>query len=103
MVKHVIIWNFPEGMSETDRILNGQKIKAGLESLKGQIDGLLDIHVYNDMLPTSNGDLMLDSTFEDAESLNAYTVHPAHVRVATEIVRPVTCNRKCVDFELPNN
>ena len=45
MIKHVIIWNYPEGMSETDRILNGQKIKAGLESLKGQIDGLLDIHV----------------------------------------------------------
>ena len=30
MVKHIIIWDFMEGMSETDRFLNGQKIKAGL-------------------------------------------------------------------------
>jgi len=100
MVKHIIIWDFLEGMSEADRILNGQKIKAGLESLKGQIDGLLDIHVYTDMLASANGELVLDSTFRDEESLRGYTVHPAHVRVATEIVRPVTTNRKCADFEV---
>ena len=99
MVKHIIIWDFKEGMSETDRILNGQKIKAGLESLKGQIDGLLDIKVYNEMLPTANGDLVLVSSFRDAASLQGYAVHPAHVRVATEVVRPVTCNRRCADFE----
>lgn len=100
MVKHIIIWDFLEDMSPADRILNGQKIKAGLESLQGQIDGLLDIKVQNELLDSSTGEIALISTFADAEALKAYAVHPAHVRVANELVRPVTRNRKCVDFEV---
>ena len=75
-------------------------IKEGLEGLKGQIPGLVDIKVYNNGLSSSNTDLMLDSTFENEEALKNYATHPAHVAVADNKVRPFTASRNCLDFEL---
>lgn len=53
-----------------------------------------------DCLPTSTADLMLDSTFTDAQALKGYSVHPAHVAVADGKVRPYTQIRSCLDFEV---
>ena len=75
-------------------------IKAGLEGLAGQIPGLVDIHVQTEGLPSSNADVMLDSTITDEASLKGYSVHPAHVAVADGKVRPYTANRVCLDFEV---
>ena len=75
-------------------------IKEGLESLSGKIPGLVDIHVNIDALPSSNADLMLDTTFESAEALKGYSVHPAHVAVADGKVRPYTKARFCLDYEI---
>lgn len=99
MVKHVIIWNLKE-MPQAEKDERKKLIKEGLESLKGKIDGLSDIKVITDLLPTSNGDLMLDSTFTDYDSLKSYAVHPEHVKIADTQVRPFTAERKCVDFEI---
>ena len=77
-----------------------KNIKAGLEGLAGKIPGLIDIKVIIDGLDSSNTDLMLDSTFEDEASLKGYAVHPAHVDVATNIVRPYSKIRSCFDFEV---
>ena len=43
---------------------------------------------------------MLDSTFENEEALKGYAVHPAHVEVADNNVRPFTKSRACMDFEV---
>ena len=43
---------------------------------------------------------MLDSTFEDEESLKGYAVHPEHVAVADGKVRPYTATRTCLDYEI---
>ena len=75
-------------------------IKEGLEGLKGQIPGLVDIKVYTNGLSSSNTDLMLDSTFENEEALKNYATHPAHLAVADNKVRPFTASRNCLDFEL---
>ena len=75
-------------------------IKEGLESLSGKIPGLVDIHVNIDALPSSNADLMLDTTFTDAAALKGYSTHPAHVAVADGKVRPYTKTRVCLDFEV---
>jgi len=74
--------------------------KKGLEGLKGQIPGLVEIKVNTNGLASSNADLMLDSTFEDEASLKAYSVHPAHVAVADGKVRPYTASRTCLDYEV---
>lgn len=98
MVKHIILWTLKE-MSEDERNRVKADIKAGLEGLAGEIPGLLDIKVVTEgRLETSNADLMLDSSFESFDALKNYAVHPAHVKVADEKVRPFTAARSCLDF-----
>ena len=99
MVRHVILWKLKEGFSEDEKKQISSEIKAGLEGLKGRIPGLLGITVVTEGLPSSNADLMLDSSFEDAGALAAYSVHPAHVEVANGKVRPFMQSRTCMDFE----
>ena len=100
MVKHVIIWTLKPELSDSEKAERKLKIKQGLEGLKGKIGGLIDIEVVTDLLPTSTGDLMLNSSFESVEALKGYSVNPAHVAVADAEVRPYTADRKCVDFEI---
>ncbi|MBP5763516.1 MAG: Dabb family protein [Bacteroidales bacterium] len=100
MVKHIILWKLREELSEAEKETVKAGIKAGLEGLKGQIPGLVDIKVNTGKrLESSNADVMLDSTFDSAESLKGYSKHPAHVAVADGKVRPYTCQRTCLDFE----
>lgn len=100
MVKHVILWQLKEEFSSEEKESIKAGIKAGLEGLKGQIPGLIDIKVNINGLASSNADLMLDSSFEDEASLKGYAVHPAHVKVADEKVRPYTAVRSCLDYEV---
>ena len=98
MVKHIILWTLKE-MSEDEKNRVKVDIKAGLEGLAGQIPGLLDVKVVTEgRLETSNADLMLDSSFESFDALKNYAVHPAHVKVADDKVRPFTAARSCLDF-----
>lgn len=99
MVKHVILWNLKDEYSEVEKTKIKQEIKSSIESLQGQIDGLIDIKVHINGLASSNADLMLDSTFENEEALKNYAVHPIHVDVANTKVRPFTSARSCLDFE----
>jgi len=99
MVKHVILWKLKEEYSGEAGIPVKEGIKKGLEGLKGQIPGLIDIKVNICPLASSNCDLMLDSSFTDEASLNGYSVHPAHVEVANTKVRPFTSSRVCMDYE----
>lgn len=97
MVKHIIIWELNDELSAEQRQEAKARIKNGLESLKGVIDGLTEISVKTELLPTSAGDLMLDSTFTDEAALAAYAVHPAHVAVK-EYVATVVKSRRCADY-----
>ena len=100
MVKHVIMWTLRDIYSGAQEEEIKQGIKEHLEGLKGKIPGLYDIKVITNGLESSNADLMLDSTFFDEEALKAYAVHPDHVAVANEFVRPFTASRTCMDFEI---
>lgn len=101
MVKHIILWKLRSELSEEQKREAALAIKAGLEGLKGQVPGLIDIHVQaTGQLPSSNADIMLDSTLKSPEALQNYAVHPAHVAVANGIVRPNTEVRTCLDYEV---
>lgn len=100
MVKHIILWTLKDSLSAEEKEAVKAGIKAGLEGLAGQIPGLLEIHVQTGRLPSSNADLMLDSTFSDAAALAGYSTHPLHVAVADGKVRPYTAQRVCLDFEV---
>ena len=82
MVKHIILWTLKEEYTDAQKAEIRAGIKEGLEGLKGQIPGMIDISVRTEYLPSSTVDVMLDTTFENAEALAAYATHPKHVAVA---------------------
>lgn len=100
MVKHIILWTLKAELSATEKEEVKRGIKEGLEGLVGQVPGLIAVTVNINGLPTSNADVMLDSTLESFEALKAYATHPAHVAVADTKVRPFTAVRSCLDFEV---
>lgn len=100
MIKHIILWNLKDSLSEHEKQTIKLSMKENLEALKGKIPGLLEIKVITNPLPSSNAEIMLYSTFESVESLDVYAVHKDHVHVANTYVRPFTASRKCIDFEL---
>ena len=99
MVKHVILWKLKD-MSEVEYATVISEMKTNLEALVGKVPGLLDLKVYTTKLPSSNVDVMLDSTLESEEALKGYAVHPDHVFAADTYVRPFTASRSCLDFEI---
>lgn len=100
MVKHVILWKLKDEYSESEKNEIKKGIKEGLEGLKGQIPGLIDVSVRTECLDSSTADVMLDTTFESPEALKGYSVHEKHVAVANTKVRPYTATRACMDYEI---
>lgn len=96
MVKHMIIWKYKDGVDPAE---TGKKIKAALEGLVGKIDGLLEMKIITSKLPSSSGDLMMDSTFENEDALKAYQIHPLHQEIANGLVRPNVDVRLSLDYE----
>ncbi len=100
MVKHLVMWNFKEDFPEGKKEAVAKEADARLKALVGQIKGLTFAEMKLNRLPGSNRELLLVSDVETAEDLAAYQVHPLHVAVATEIIKPVTCDRACFDYEV---
>ncbi len=100
MVKHIILWQLKDELSESEKQEVKKGIKEGLEGLAGKIPGLTEIKVQTEGLASSNAEVMLDSTFEDEAALKGYAVHPEHVAVADGKVRPYTKTRLCLDYEM---
>lgn len=100
MIKHIILWTLKSNLSDIQKETIKADIKTSLEGLKGIIPGLLEISVHIHGLNSSNADIMLDSSFTDVNALQNYAVHPAHVAIADEKVRPFTAIRSCLDFEI---
>lgn len=100
MVKHIILWQLKDELSDQEKAEVKKGIKEGLEALYGVIPGLREISVQTEGLMSSNADVMLDSSFEDEAALKVYSTHPEHVKVADGKVRPYTKNRVCMDYEV---
>lgn len=101
MIKHIILWTLSPDLDGEKKTSVLHDIKQGLESLKGVVPGLVDVHVQIDgRIDTSNCDLMLDCTLESEEALRAYATHPAHLAVANGKVRPFTIQRVCLDYSI---
>ncbi len=100
MVKHIILWNLKDDFSDEEKVQIKENAKINLESLVGQIPGLIDMNIQTTYFESSNVDLMLDSTFENVDALKQYAIHPKHMEMADKYVRPYTANRSCIDYEI---
>ncbi len=100
MVKHIILWQLKDELKGEEKEQIMKNMKTHLESLVGKVPGLVSMQIVIDGLESSNADVMLDSTLEDAAALKGYAVHPEHVAVADTYVRPFTAVRICMDYEI---
>lgn len=100
MVKHLVMWNFKEDFPEEKKEAMAQEADARLKALVGQVKGLAFAEMHLNKLHGSNRELLLVSELETPEDLDAYQVHPLHVAVAEEVIKPVACDRVCFDYEV---
>ncbi len=99
MIKHIVAWNFIEGLSNADKHVNAEKIKQELEGLKLLIPGIISMKVVTEPLKTGDFDFILISEFESEEALASYQTHKEHQRIS-QFGRSILCNRKCIDFQM---
>lgn len=97
MVKHVIIWKLKENVTNKGETM--QNIKNALEGLAGKIEGLEKMCILTEKLPSSSGDLMMDSVFTDNGALQNYQNNPLRQEIANGLVRPNVDVRLSFDFE----
>lgn len=97
MIKHMIIWKFKEELENKEKRAN--EIKVALEGLVGKIDGLIEMQILTDKIPSSSGDVMMNSTFIDNDALKSYQKHPLHVEIANGLVRPSMEQRLSFDYQ----
>lgn len=100
MIKHIILWTLDEKFSGEEKTEIMANAKRELEGLLGKVPGLTEITLQTEKFSSSNADMMLNSTLENEAALKGYQVHPEHVRVANNFVRPFTSQRLCIDFEI---
>ena len=94
MLRHIVLWNLNDSCEKKE---TAAKIKAILEALKNSISDVAELKVYVNELSSSNTDVMLDSLFENEAALDAYKIHPEHVKAA-EFIASVAKNRAAFDF-----
>ncbi len=100
MVKHIILWTIDDKFTMEEKQKIKEDAKLHLEALLGNVPGLTEINLNINPLPSSNCDMMLDSTLESEDALKGYQVHPMHQAAANTYVRPFTATRLCMDFEV---
>jgi hypothetical protein len=100
MIKHIVLWtlkDYAEGASKQE---NAQKVKAMLEDMRGKIPGMLKLEVgLNVEGSESASDISLYTEFESRDALDAYQIHPEHMKVK-KFLPLVRKERHVIDYEV---
>jgi hypothetical protein len=95
MLTHIVIWKYRADVDEARR----EEHVASLRRLVDFIPEIVSFDVGFDVLRLERSyDTGLVATFRDRAGLEAYTVHPEHVRVA-QMGREISAHVASVDFE----
>jgi Stress responsive A/B Barrel Domain len=95
MLTHLVVWKYRPDIPQATR----EDHVAQLRSLRSVVTGIDSLTVGFDMLHLARSyDTGLVAVFDDREALDAYTVHPDHVKVA-EFGRSISEHVVSVDFE----
>lgn len=100
MLKHIVMWKFKEDVDGKNPQDHARWMKEHLEALVGVIPEIRSLEVGVNINPSEMAyDAVLISTFDDAEAMRRYKIHPAHQAVST-YCKGVRLNRTVVDYEL---
>jgi hypothetical protein len=99
MVRHVVAFRL-KAEDAAQRAADAERIQIELQSLRGQIEEIAELHVGIDVGQVDgHWEVVLVSEFADNAALERYQAHPEHVRVAGGISDLVS-DRAVVDYEL---
>ncbi len=94
MLTHIVVWKYRADASADER----QRHIAMLRSLAKLIPEIVSFSVGSDVLRLARSyDTGLAAVFRDRVALDAYTVHPEHVKVA-DFGRSISEHVVSVDF-----
>ena len=100
MIKHIVMWNV-RGDSPPAKAAAIDKIKSSFDELRNLIPGILHMEVGVDSSRVGYAcDVVLYSEFESQAALDAYALHPEHLRVKKELV-DLRIARHQVDYAVP--
>ncbi len=85
MTKHIILWKLREDLTAEEKQKVKAEAKQALEGLLGKIEGLSAVTVNIESLPSSNVDMMLDTTFTTPERCAATLFIPRMLRQRTHM------------------
>ncbi len=95
MITHIVIWKYRADIEQKRR----DEHIAMLKQLPAFIDDIRSLSVGPDLLRLPRSyDTGLVVTFDDRAALEAYTVHPEHIKVA-DFGRNISEHVASVDFE----
>ncbi len=96
MIVHIVMFKFKDESKES----NIQEVVKRLNALLELIPELKSMEVGVNFTDSERAfDLSLYSTFDTKEELQAYAVHPEHLKVV-ELIKSVTLESKVVDYEI---
>lgn len=98
MINHIVMWKFKPEIEDNKKEDLKKAMAENLKSLVGEVPGLLTVEFVENPIQSSTHDIALVTTFETAEQIEAYAVHPAHVKAADTYVRPFVTERACLDY-----
>jgi hypothetical protein len=85
MIRHIVMWRVSGDTPEENRA-SRQLVKQSFEGLRGCIPGMLHLEVGLDSSAVDYAcDVVLVTEFESQQALDAYAIHPEHLRVRQQL------------------
>ena len=98
MIRHIVMWKVRGAGEEKAR--NVERLRRSFHSLRGQVPGLLHLEIGVDSSGAGYAcDVVLVSDFASQAALDAYAVHPEHLRVKEEVA-DLRIARHQVDYRI---
>lgn len=99
MTQHIVMFKFRDDVSDAARHAAAKAFKEGIEALPAVIPFIRSVKVGVNINPSEKWDICLTSAFDNLDDVKAYSIHPAHKAVASELMKHIA-ERACVDFEM---
>jgi hypothetical protein len=102
MIKHIVMWNI-RGSTPAEKAASVDKLKRSFDELRSLIPGIVHMEVGVDSSRVDYAcDVVLYSEFESQAALDAYALHPEHLRVKNELA-DLRIARHQVDYAVAAN
>ncbi len=98
MIRHIAVFDLADDVTD-------EQVRAvvhGLRSLPEQIPSIRSYEVGTDVgTNDENADLAVTALFEDHAGFMEYVEHPAHRRVADQLLAPIRVGRTVIQIDSP--